>query len=83
LPDLLGRLKTALADRYRVDREIARGGMAHAFLAVTSSSTGPWRSRCCGVMHRGDVNPENIRLRAGHAVVAGPVVARRRTQVVK
>jgi len=33
MPDLLDRLKTALADRYRVDREIGRGGMAHVFLA--------------------------------------------------
>jgi serine/threonine-protein kinase len=31
--DLVDRLKTALADRYRVDREIGRGGMAHVFLA--------------------------------------------------
>jgi len=29
----LERLKTAIADRYRVDREIGRGGMAHVFLA--------------------------------------------------
>jgi TolB-like protein len=33
MPDLLDHLKTALADRYRVDREIGRGGMAHVFLA--------------------------------------------------
>jgi serine/threonine-protein kinase len=33
MPDLLDRLKTALADRYRVDREIGRGGMARVFLA--------------------------------------------------
>jgi serine/threonine-protein kinase len=33
MPDLLDRLKAALADRYRVDREIGRGGMAHVFLA--------------------------------------------------
>jgi hypothetical protein len=33
MPDLLDRLKTALADRYRVDREIGRGGMAQVFLA--------------------------------------------------
>jgi serine/threonine-protein kinase len=33
MPDLLARLTGALADRYRVDREIGRGGMAHVFLA--------------------------------------------------
>ncbi|MDH4351880.1 MAG: serine/threonine protein kinase, partial [Gemmatimonadota bacterium] len=33
MPDLVDRLKTALADRYRVDHEIGRGGMAHVFLA--------------------------------------------------
>jgi serine/threonine-protein kinase len=33
MPDLFDRLKTALANRYRVDREIGRGGMAHVFLA--------------------------------------------------
>jgi eukaryotic-like serine/threonine-protein kinase len=33
MPDLLARLEAALADRYRVDREMGRGGMAHVFLA--------------------------------------------------
>ena len=33
MPDLLDHLKAALADRYRVDREIGHGGMAHVFLA--------------------------------------------------
>jgi len=33
MPDLLDRLRTALANRYRVDREIGRGGMANVFLA--------------------------------------------------
>jgi tetratricopeptide (TPR) repeat protein len=33
MPDTLDRLKAALADRYRVDREIGRGGMAQVFLA--------------------------------------------------
>jgi serine/threonine protein kinase len=32
LPDLLNRLQ-ALADRYRIDREVGRGGMATVFLA--------------------------------------------------
>ena len=31
--DLLARLKAALADRYRVEREIGRGGMATVYLA--------------------------------------------------
>jgi serine/threonine protein kinase len=33
MPDLLERLKSALADRYAIDREIGRGGMAVAYLA--------------------------------------------------
>jgi hypothetical protein len=33
LPDLLGRLKSALAGRYAVESEIGRGGMAVVFLA--------------------------------------------------
>ena len=32
---LTDRLRTALADRYAVDREIGRGGMATVFLART------------------------------------------------
>ncbi|MGB5675555.1 MAG: serine/threonine-protein kinase, partial [Gemmatimonadota bacterium] len=33
MPDLLERLKEALADRYAIEREIGRGGMAVVFLA--------------------------------------------------
>jgi serine/threonine-protein kinase len=33
VPDLLARLQTVLADRYTVDRELGRGGMAIVFLA--------------------------------------------------
>src|SRR3970282_400052 len=33
MTELLGRLKTALSDRYDVEREIGRGGMATVFLA--------------------------------------------------
>jgi serine/threonine protein kinase len=33
MPDLLERLKSALADRYAIEREIGRGGMAVVFLA--------------------------------------------------
>jgi len=33
MPDLLDRLTAALADRYRVDRELGHGGMATVYLA--------------------------------------------------
>jgi eukaryotic-like serine/threonine-protein kinase len=33
LPDLLNRLQASLADRYRIERELGRGGMATVFLA--------------------------------------------------
>ncbi len=33
MPDLLDRLKTALADRYAIEREIGAGGMATVYLA--------------------------------------------------
>jgi len=33
MPDLLERLESALADRYAVESEIGRGGMATVFLA--------------------------------------------------
>jgi len=33
MPDLLDRLKSALADRYAVRSEIGRGGMATVYLA--------------------------------------------------
>jgi serine/threonine-protein kinase len=33
MTDLLDRLKTALADRYAIDRELGSGGMAVVFLA--------------------------------------------------
>jgi len=33
MADLLARLKTALADRYRIERELGRGGMATVYLA--------------------------------------------------
>jgi len=34
MPDLLDRLKTALADRYTLQRELGRGGMATVYLAT-------------------------------------------------
>jgi len=33
MPDVLDRLKTALADRYTIEKEIGRGGMATVYLA--------------------------------------------------
>ncbi len=33
MPELLDRLKTALADRYAIEREIGAGGMATVYLA--------------------------------------------------
>jgi eukaryotic-like serine/threonine-protein kinase len=33
MPELLGRLQAALADRYRLDREAGAGGMATVYLA--------------------------------------------------
>ena len=33
MTDLTGQLRTALADRYRLERELGRGGMATVFLA--------------------------------------------------
>src|SRR3954447_22618590 len=33
MPELLSRLQAALADRYRIEREIGAGGMATVFLA--------------------------------------------------
>src|SRR5215208_4255326 len=33
MPDLIGRLQSALADRYRLDREVGAGGMATVYLA--------------------------------------------------
>ncbi len=33
MADLLERLKTALADRYRIERELGAGGMATVYLA--------------------------------------------------
>ncbi len=34
MPDALERLKATLADRYVVERELGRGGMAVVFLAL-------------------------------------------------
>ncbi len=33
MPDILDQLKTALADRYTIEREIGAGGMATVYLA--------------------------------------------------
>jgi len=34
MPDILDRLKAALADRYTLQRELGRGGMATVYLAT-------------------------------------------------
>jgi serine/threonine-protein kinase len=39
------RLTTALADRYRIDRELDAGGMATGYLAEDLSTTGRLPSR--------------------------------------
>ena len=33
MTDVLGRLRAALADRYRIERELGQGGMATVYLA--------------------------------------------------
>ncbi len=36
MPEITSKLSTALADRYRIEREIGEGGMATVYLAYTS-----------------------------------------------
>ena len=45
--DLLDRLKTALADRYAIEREIGAGGMATVYLADKQNPDG----MTAGVLH--------------------------------
>ena len=42
------RLSTALADHYRIERELGQGGMATVISPKISSTTGRWRSRFSG-----------------------------------
>ena len=39
MADLREQLQTGLADRYRLERELGRGGMATVFLAQTSGTS--------------------------------------------
>ena len=44
------RLSTALADRYRIEREVGQGGMATVYLADRPAATiGRSRSRYCAL----------------------------------
>ena len=47
MPHLQERLRSTLANRYVVEREIGRGGMATVYLAHDSSTAARSRSRCC------------------------------------
>ena len=44
--DVMARLQAALGDRYRVERELGRGGMATVYLARDLATTGRSPSRC-------------------------------------
>jgi len=50
LSDLSQRLSSALADRYRIERELGRGGMATVFLAEDLKH--PWRVASMGPLGR-------------------------------
>jgi serine/threonine-protein kinase len=46
MSDPLSRLAPALADRYRIDRELGRGGMATVYLAEDLKHKRKVASRC-------------------------------------
>jgi hypothetical protein len=46
-PAVIGALRHELADRYTIESELGRGGMATVYLAWISSMIGQWRSRYC------------------------------------
>ncbi len=45
--EVVERLRTVLAERYAVDRELGRGGMATVYLARDLKHGRPWPSRFC------------------------------------
>ena len=62
MTDIVTRLAAALADRYRLERELGVGGMATVYLALDYAHRQ-------NVIHR-DIKPENILLHDGSALVA-------------
>ena len=69
MPDLLFR---ALADRYRIERELGAGGMATVYLAHDVR-----HDRNVAVIVHRDIKPENVLLQGGHSLVAASESARR------
>jgi serine/threonine-protein kinase len=69
------RLATAIANRYRIEREreLGQGGMATVYLArdlnqATDATEALLHAHAHGVVHR-DIKPDNALLSEGHAIV--------------